>query len=78
MQAKKNWGETILSPQYLEKYWDECPTPNCSYESAPMQLCWRSIRVDIERNWATAALNLNSYSPDGDMVNINKQCFRFA
>jgi len=28
-KAKKYWGETILSPQYLEKYWSECP--HCPY-----------------------------------------------
>jgi len=24
-EAKKYWGTTILSSQYLEKYWGECP-----------------------------------------------------
>jgi len=28
-KAKKYWGETILSPQYLDKYWGECP--HCPY-----------------------------------------------
>ena len=28
-KTKKYWGETILSPQYLEKYWGECP--HCPY-----------------------------------------------
>jgi len=30
-KAKKYWVETILSPQYLEKYWGDCPhAPICS------------------------------------------------
>jgi len=29
MPGKKYWGETILSPQYLEKYWGECS--HCLY-----------------------------------------------
>jgi len=28
-KAKKYWGSTILSPQYLEKYWGKCP--HCPY-----------------------------------------------
>jgi len=28
-KAKKDWGKSILSPLYLEKYWGECP--HCPY-----------------------------------------------
>jgi len=35
-KAKKYWGETILSSQYLEKYWGECP--HCPYGVGAQQL----------------------------------------
>jgi len=43
MQGQKVWGETILSAQYLEKYWGECPI--APMESAPMIFIRRILYI---------------------------------
>jgi len=41
-KAKKYWGETILSPQYLQKYWGKCP--RCPYRVRACDVCHLQCR----------------------------------
>jgi len=69
-KAKKYWGETVLSPQYLEKYWGECP--HCPYGVGAydphhlLLLNVNKIDHEIEQTFAhnthAAALFHDSYS----------------